>query len=213
MADFQKRKQEELSAATATEGSPASAAAASTSTPSKEFEFSKPIRESLNSLDNSGSTNAYMNLDGNVTLNEEEEVVTSSSPQSSDAEISPKDSEWTRSGSTTATHTPPLETPPSWALTEQCLMKLDLISQQTSADWLKQILVDRAKKNGLHGKYLEFPLRLINKLDLNVQSDLEEAVIVIDTAIEEFRALEESKKEETKQHGASKKVEAKNIRT
>ena len=88
-ARFQKRKQEELSAAAATEGSPVSAAATSTSTPSKEFEFSEPTCENMSSLDGSNNTNVYMNLDSNVTLNDE--TVKLSGSQSSDVDISPED--------------------------------------------------------------------------------------------------------------------------
>ena len=91
-AEFQKRKLEELSAAAATERSPVSAAAAPSSTPSKEFEFSEPLCENMSSLDSSNNISAIMNLDGNVTLKDENEVVKLSTPQSSDADISPEDS-------------------------------------------------------------------------------------------------------------------------
>ena len=58
-----------------------------------------------------------MNLDGNMTLNEENEVVKLSSLQSSDVEISPEDSEADAAHQrrlTTAAHIPPPNPPPSW---------------------------------------------------------------------------------------------------
>ena len=73
VATFQKKKQEELSAAAATESSPVPEAAASTSTPSKDFQFSELTCVNISSLDS--SDNAFMNLDGNVTLCEEGQVV------------------------------------------------------------------------------------------------------------------------------------------
>ena len=91
-AEFQKRKQDELSAAAATEGSPVSAAAASTSTPSKEFEFSEPTCENMSSLESSNNTNILMNLDGNVTLNDKNGVVEMSRSESSDVDTSHEES-------------------------------------------------------------------------------------------------------------------------
>ena len=98
-AEFQKKKQEELTASIATsknsiplvaaaatskssnpsvaattpEGSPPTTA--SSSTPIKEFRFSEPSRENMSSLDCSDSTLSIMNLDGNMTLSETSEDV------------------------------------------------------------------------------------------------------------------------------------------
>ena len=75
-AEFQKRKQDELLAAAATEGPTVSAVVTTTSsTPYKEFEFSDPIRENTSNLDSSDNSNVFMNLDGNLTLQEDSELV------------------------------------------------------------------------------------------------------------------------------------------
>ena len=139
-AEFQRRKQEELSAAAATDTSPASAVVVSTSTPSKEFEFSEPTCENMSSFNDSSNTNAFMNLDGNMTLNEETEVVKLSSSQSSDVEISPEDSEADTAHQcqpTTAAHIPPPNPPPSW------------VDDSDTEETQKQAVMDLLRGNGL----------------------------------------------------------------
>ena len=70
MANFQKRKREELLVAATAKGS-SSPSVVVASTPSKEFEFSKPICENTSGSDSSDNTSVIMNLDGNLTLNHE----------------------------------------------------------------------------------------------------------------------------------------------
>ena len=166
-AEFQKRKQEEISAAAATESSPVSAAAASTSTPSKEFEFSEPTCENMSSLDSSNNTNAFMNLDGNVTLSDENEVVKLSGSQSSDVEISPKDSEAGAAHqcrATTAAHIPP-PNPPSWVN--------DYDAEEAGHT---QAIMDLIRGNGFPEEEVQ---KLSNLIDQETEINSEEFVEVI----------------------------------
>ena len=68
-AIFQKRKKDEaeLAAAAATCSASSSTVVRSTPTPDKHFKFSEPLSENTSGLDDS----AFMNLDGNVTLNQD----------------------------------------------------------------------------------------------------------------------------------------------
>ena len=67
-AIFQERKKDEakLVAVGATHSSSTSVAVTSTPTPDKDFEFSEPLSVNISGLDDS----EFMNLDGNVTLNQ-----------------------------------------------------------------------------------------------------------------------------------------------
>ena len=180
-AKFQKKKQEELSAASATESSPVPAAVISTSTPSKEFEFSEPTCENMSSLDS--SDNALMNLDGNVTLREEGQVVKLSSSKSSDVEISPKDSS---SEGDAAAHIIPSHPPdPSWAVEK----------------WRKLGLMDKAKRNGLKGQWLENVRRLVYENS----SNFEDAAEGTDETIDMFNVVEKARLHREHQEEIKKK--------
>ena len=65
-AIFQKRKKDELELVAAAATHSASSSVAVTSTPTPDFEFSEPLSENISGLDDS----EFMNLDGNVTLNQ-----------------------------------------------------------------------------------------------------------------------------------------------
>ena len=67
-AIFQERKKDEAKfvAAAATHSSSSSVAVTSTPTPDKDFEFSEPLSVNISGLDDS----KFINLDGNVTLNQ-----------------------------------------------------------------------------------------------------------------------------------------------
>ena len=180
-ATFQKKKQEELSAAAATESSPVPEAAASTSTPSKDFQFSELTCVNMSSLDS--SDNALMNLDGNVTLREEGQVVKLSSSKSSDVEISPKDSS---SEGDAAAHIIPSRPPdPSWAVEK----------------WRKLGLMDKAKRNGLKGQWLENVRRLVYENS----SNFEEAAEGTDETIDMFNVVEKARLHREHQEEIKKK--------
>ena len=180
-ATFQKKKQEELSAAAATESSPVPEAAASTSTPSKDFQFSELTCVNMSSLDS--SDNALMNLDGNVTLREEGQVVKLSSSKSSDVEISPKDSS---SEGDAAAHIIPSRPPdPSWAVEK----------------WRKLGLMDKAKRNGLKGQWLENVRRLVYENS----SNFEEAAEGTDEIIDMFNVVEKARLHREHQEEIKKK--------
>ena len=209
-ATFQKKKQEELSAAAATESSPVPEAAASTSTPSKDFQFSELTCVNISSLDS--SDNAFMNLDGYVTLCEEGQVVKLSSSKSSDVEISPKDSDsgadaahqwW----STTAAHPPHHQgrasatTGASWRVLFHRSAGLPDPSW-TNDSWRKRALMDKARRNGLTGEHLENVHRLVYE----TASNFEEAADGTDDLIDKFNvivkiqaSMEEKKKKKSSQ--------------
>ena len=65
-AIFQKRKKDEVKLVAAAATHSASSSVAVTSTPTPDFEFSEPLSENISGLDDS----EFMNLDGNVTLNQ-----------------------------------------------------------------------------------------------------------------------------------------------
>ena len=180
-ATFQKKKQEELSAAAATESSPVPEAAASTSTPSKDFQFSELTCVNISSLDS--SDNAFMNLDGYVTLCEEGQVVKLSSSKSSDVEISPKDSS---SEGDAAAHIIPSRPPdPSWAVEK----------------WRKLGLMDKAKRNGLKGQWLENVRRIVYENS----SNFEEAAEGTDETIDMFNVVEKARLHREHQEEIKKK--------
>ena len=93
----------------------------------------------MSSFNDSSNTNAFMNLDGNMTLNEENEGVKWSSLQSSDVEISPEDSEADAAHQrrlTTAAHIPPPNPPPSW------------VDDSDAEETQKQAVIDLLRGNG-----------------------------------------------------------------